>query len=195
VTPETFRSALARVPPAERDAWVDRFLGIEGVPDDGPELPRGCVPYWPCPVDTVLRAIEQADVRDGDVFVDVGSGLGRAAALACLITGATAIGVEVQPHLARAARALAARASLPRLSVIEGDAVRLAGTLASATVFFLYCPFSGERLATLLDGLEPLARTRSIRVCAVDVPLPARPWLTPLGEPDRDLEIYRSTGP
>jgi hypothetical protein len=187
-----FRIALSRVPAAQRDAWVDRFLGIESVPDDGAALPRGCVPYWPCPVETVLRAIDQAGVHAGDVFVDVGSGVGRAAALACLLTGASAIGVEIQPHLARASRELAARVGLPGLSVIEGDATRLAGSLASGTVFFFFCPFSGERLAATLDRLEPLARARPIRVCAVDVPLPPRAWLAPLAPPDRDLEVYRS---
>lgn len=189
---EAFRRALLAVPAAQRDGWLDLVLGIEGVPEDGPELPRGCVPYLPCSVSALLRLIEHADVRSSDIFVDIGSGLGRATLFTHLLTGATAIGVEIQPHLVRMARDLATRLQA-RCTVVSGDAARLGAELASGSVFFLYCPFSGERLANLLDALEPIARTRAIRVCSVDLPLPSRPWLTRVELPFDDLAVYWST--
>lgn len=192
-TPDVFRTALARVPRAERDAWVNLVLGTLTIPEDGPALPRGCVPYLPCPVDVLLRMIEEARVDSRDVFVDVGAGPGRAAALTRLVTGAAAIGLEVQPHLVRAFRDLAAGLNLSRLVVVEGDAVQVTGFIPIGTVFFFNCPFSGDRLAKVLDDLEPIARTRPIRVCSVDVPLPARPWLAPLAPPSGELAVYRST--
>ena len=76
-----FRAALLRVPPATRDGWLDVVLGLGDLPNDGRELPRGCVPYVPSAVDALLRIVEQAPVRASDIFVDIGSGLGRAAAL------------------------------------------------------------------------------------------------------------------
>lgn len=192
--PSLFRASLTRVPAAERDAWLDLVLDLGELPDDGPELPRGCVPYVPCPVDTLLRVVEHAPVRASDVFVDIGSGAGRATALVHLLTGATVMGLEIQPALVRAARDLFARLHMSRASCAQGDAASLAGQVRTGTVFFLYCPFSGDRLAKLVADLEPLARTRMIRVCCVDVPLPPCPWLTPAG-PARpgDLAIYRST--
>ena len=190
--PSHFRAALARVPPGARDACVDRALGLGELPADGP-LPSGCVPYLPCPVDALLRVVEHAPVGAGDVFVDVGSGLGRAAALVHLLTGARAIGLEVQPPLVAAARALAARLRLPDLSFVEGDAPGLGPALAGGTVFFLYCPFSGDRLERFLSCLEPLARTRTISVCCVDLPLPPRDWLTLASAPSPAVTIYRST--
>jgi hypothetical protein len=190
--PALVRGAVEEVPGAARDAWLDLVLGLELIPDDGAHLPAGCVPYLPCPVDGLLRMIDLARVGPDDVFVDVGSGVGRATALTWLVTGAAAIGLEVQPHLARAQRELAARLRVSRLSVVEGDAAELAGFFLTGTVFFLYCPFSGARLAKLLDDLEPIARTRAIRVCCVDLPLPPRPWLRPLAE-GRDLGVYGST--
>jgi SAM-dependent methyltransferase len=186
-------AALVKVPPDARDAFVDRALGLGPLPDDDPSLPRGCVPYLPCPVDTLLRVVEQASVRPSDVFVDVGSGVGRPAALVHLLTGARAVGVEIQPALVSAARELATRLRLSGLSFFEGDAVELVPAIEEGTVFFLYCPFSGSRLARLLARLEPLARKRTIRVCCVDVPLPACDWLTPVHESGPDLTIYRST--
>ena len=97
----TFRAALLDVPPAERDAWLDRLLGIDGLPDDDPALPRGCVPYLPCAVDAVLRVVDLAALTAADVVVDVGAGVGRAAALLHLLTGAAIVGIELQPALAQ----------------------------------------------------------------------------------------------
>ena len=111
---------LAGVPPVARDAWVDLALGLEAIAEDGPDLPRGCVPYLPCSVDALLRLIEHAPVGAGDVFVDVGSGLGRAAALVHLLTGAPAIGVEVQPAHVAASRALAMRLRLRSALILVG---------------------------------------------------------------------------
>jgi hypothetical protein len=59
-------------------------------------------------------------------------------------------------------------------------------------VFFLYCPFSGARLDKLLTCLEPIAHTRPIRICCVDLPLPPRDWLTLASSPSPALAIYRA---
>jgi SAM-dependent methyltransferase len=194
--PQLFRAALLRVPPTERDAWVDSVFGLGELPEDGPDLPPGCVPYLPCPVDTLLRVVERAPVRSSDVFVDVGSGLGRAAALVHLLTGASVVGLEIQAELLLAARDLMRRLQISRVSCIGGDAATLTSAVDVGSVFFLYCPFSGDRLAKVLAALEMVARTRMIRVCAVDLPLPACPWLTLAeAEPPGALAIYESRLP
>jgi predicted RNA methylase len=192
-TPSSFRGALLRVPPNERDAWLDCVFGLGELPDDGPELPRGCVPYLPCSVDVLLRVAEQAPVRASDVFVEVGAGVGRAAALVHLLTGASVVGIEIQSELVRASRDLVTRLLVSRVSCVEGDAVKLTGFVSIGSVFFLYCPFSGERLAKVVADLEPIARTKMIRVCCVDLPPLACPWLTLEPAPLGDLAIYRST--
>jgi SAM-dependent methyltransferase len=188
-----FRAALLGVPAGERDAWVDLVLGLDELPADGPALPAGGVPYLPCPVEVLLRIVDEAPVRASDLFVDVGAGAGRALALVHLLTGAGAIGLEIQPALVRGARDLAARLGLSGVRCIEGDAATLGAFMLEGSVFFLYCPFSGARLERVLDALEPIARTRQLRVCCVQLPLPPRSWLT--REPDRGgpLELYRST--
>ncbi len=191
--PAVFRAYLTSVPPDERDAWVDLVFGLDSLPDDGPELPRGCVSYLPCSVDALLRVLDHARVQPSDVFVDVGAGVGRSAALVHLLTGAAVIGLEIQPELVRASRDLAKRLNVRRFSPIEGDAAQLAGFLTIGSVFFFYCPFSGERLERILDDLEAIARTREIRVCCVDLPLPPRPWLTLASPPAEDVAVHRST--
>lgn len=193
--PSRFRAALLEAPPASRDAWLNVALGLDEIPDDGPELPKGCVPYLPCPVDDLLQIVDRAPVRASDVFVDVGSGVGRAATFVHLLTGASAIGLEVQPRLVRAARELTARLGVAGVSSYEGDAVELTGHVLSGSVFFLYCPFSDERLTTWLTHLEPIARARPLRVCSVDLSLPPRDWLALESTPRAGLTIHRSTCP
>ena len=191
--PSAFRAALLEVPPGDRDAWVDRVLGLEDLPGDGPALPPGGVPYLPCSVEMLLRVVDEAPVRPTDVFVDIGAGPGRAIALVHLLTGAGALGLEVQPELVRAAHDLTARLGLTRVRCVEGDAATAAAFMVVGSIFFLNCPFSGARLAKVLDDLEPIARTRELRVCCVCLPLPARAWLRRAAGPDGELEIYRST--
>jgi SAM-dependent methyltransferase len=191
--PSEFRESLLRVAPDARDAWVDAVLGLGELPDDGPDLPRECVPYLPCPVDALLRMVDEADIGATDVFVDLGSGIGRATALVHLLTGAATVGIEIQPQLALAAREVTARLPLPGQTTVEGDATALAADFPLATVFFLYCPFGGDRLARALAAIEVVARARPLRVCCVDLPLPVRPWLS-LDPPRRgDLAVYRTS--
>lgn len=126
VKPPAFRAELERVPPRDRDAWLDRVLGLDAIPEDGPRLPPGCVPYLPCPVAALLGVLDATPFEASDVFVDVGSGVGRAAALVHLLTGVEVVGLEIQPELARASRELAQRFSLRRFTTVEGDAAELA---------------------------------------------------------------------
>jgi SAM-dependent methyltransferase len=154
-TPAVLQAALVSVAPEDRDTWIDMVCGLGDVPDEGPDLPRGCTPYLPCSVDALLRIVEQAPVHSSDVFVDVGSGLGRAATFVHLLTGAGAIGLEIQSALVVAGRHLARRLDVSRVSTVHGDAAKLVGLIRIGTVFFLYCPFSGDRLVKVLADLEP----------------------------------------
>ncbi len=164
--------------PSARDVWVDAVLGIEGVPDDGADLPRGCVPYLPCAVSAVIAMVDAAVVSAEDVFVDVGAGVGRAAITVGLLTGATVVGVEVQRGLAARARTLASALPTLRMDVVVGDVADHIDDVSAGTVFFLYCPFSGVRLEAFVDGLAGAAAHHPIRIASVDTPLPTRPWLT-----------------
>ena len=171
------------------------MLGLDGHYDDGPGLPPGGVPYLPCPVDVLLRVIEEAGVGPSDTVVDIGSGPGRATAFLHLMTGAGAVGIEVQPQLVRVARDVAARLGLSRVPTIEGDAAKVAGFMMVGSVFLLYCPFSGARLQAVLDHLEAIALTRPLRICCVSMPPLARPWLTREGGAGNELLVYRSVDP
>ncbi len=187
----SFRAAMLEVAPLDRDEWVDVAFGLGPLPDDGPDLPRGCVPYLQCRVDSLLRAIHLAPIEASDILVDIGSGAGRAAALIRLLTGATVAGVEVQRALIDAARELVARLQLDRVSFVAAEVPALPEPARAGTIFLLNCPFSGDRLVRLVADLEPVARVQPIRLCCVDLPLPPCPWLAPIAA-SGDVEIHRS---
>lgn len=190
-SPATVKQALNGIAREHRDTWLDQLWGIN-VPEDTSDLPRGCVPYLPCPVATVLDAIEQAEVTSSDVFVDIGAGVGRAVFLTHMLTGAECIGVEIQHALVRLAIARAKRLRLERMRFIEGDAQDRIPLTSAGTVFFLYCPFSGVRLDSFLDALEGIARTRLARICCVDMPRLDRDWLTLIAARSAELHVYQS---
>lgn len=191
-SPRASQDSLAQIAFVERDAWVDRVLGIEEIPEDGESLPRGCVPYLPCSANILLQLAEGGFLQKKDAFLDIGSGVGRAAILAHLLTGASAIGVEIQPALIEVARGFAASLCLSGVSFVEGDATQMLDTLSLGSMFFLYCPFSGERLLALLSSLQKIARHRKIQVCCVDLPLPEQSWLEPIQILSMDFDLYQS---
>lgn len=178
---------ILAVPYVDRDAWVDEALGFP-VPPADEDLPRGAVPYVPCGVEEVVATVREVPLGPGDELVDVGSGLGRVAILAHLLSGASARGIEIQRHLALAARVRSAELAVP-VSFVHGDAceVELQGS-----IFFLYVPFSGEMLARVVGRLEEVARRRPIVVCAVGFELADTPWLAPRATTCRSLTIYES---
>jgi hypothetical protein len=186
------RQLLRALPARDRDHWLNEELGLEAPADDGPALPRGCVPYLPCPVDALVRLADLARIDRSDLFVDIGAGVGRAAVLTHLLTGASALGVEVQSALVHQARELVERLRLERVSFAQADAAELPAAAGEGTVFFLYCPFSGQRLDRLLSQLQAIAQRQPIRVGCLDLPLPPCSWLEPMGTTEADLTVHRS---
>jgi SAM-dependent methyltransferase len=183
---------IRSIPIFDQDAWVDELLGIEEPPPDIPDLPRGSVPYLPSGVEEILAMVVEAPVQPDDELVDLGSGLGRVAILAHLLSGARASGVEIQEPLVRSARARCAELGLADVSFVHGNATEAA---LDGSIFFLYAPFNGEMLARVLRRLEEVARRRAIVLCAVGLELPDVPWLLPRETSSISLTLYDSHRP
>ncbi len=158
---------LEQVPAADRDPFVDAMLGIEDPPPDV-ALPRGAVPYLPCGVAQILAMVRAVPLREHDVLVDLGAGLGRVLFLAHLLSGARGHGIEVQAHLVERARACASGLGLTSVSFEHANAL---DAELEGSVFFLYAPFNGVMLERVVQRLDALASTRPIVVCTVDVEL------------------------
>jgi hypothetical protein len=185
-----FRDRILGVPFQDRDVWVDVALGIDDpAPEDDPNLPRGAVFYLPCGVADLLAFVAEAHVTANDHVVDIGSGLGRAAVLVHLLTGARISGVELQAPLVARARHLAETLGVTSASFLHADAgaVELDGS-----VFFLYAPCNGDMLFRVLSRVESVARRRRIVVATVGLSLPELPWLAVRGESHGALTLHDS---
>lgn len=124
-------------------------------------------------------------------FVDVGCGVGRAAMLLHLLTGASARGVEIQPHLVACGNATAQRLGLRRVTLQHGDACD-EECLPEGDVYFMYCPFDAARVKRVTSLLERRARDRQLVVACLQVNVPDQAWLRPLPTEAADLRVYCS---
>jgi glycosyltransferase involved in cell wall biosynthesis/SAM-dependent methyltransferase len=127
----------------------DRDLGIKDLRN-----------HWYVATDyeTFHRAMQQVRIRPGeDVFVDFGSGKGRAVLLAAEHAFRRIIGVEFSESLHEVARENV-RAALPRLRCRDVELVHTDATQwkvpAEATVLFFFNPFDGEVLARVCANIR-----------------------------------------
>ena len=150
---------IASLPAGDRDRVVEDALGI----GSACSAPPGdhLIGHHASGVDAILAAVAELPIRSDDVVVDLGSGLGKAAILIALLTGARVRGIEIQEDLVHRARACAARLGA-RVDFVHGDVRTCA--FDDATVLYLYCPFEGPVLAEI-------AQRMNARVCALGVDL------------------------
>lgn len=190
--PAALRAWLARLDRGTGDDAIDELIGLDPfVPDAA--LPPGCVPYIAAPVSAVVRLTEAVAMDANATFVDVGCGVGRAAMLVHLLTGARAVGVEIQPHLVELGRAAVQRLALERVELSCGDACD-AAHLPEGDVYFMYCPFDASRVKRVLTLLKARAQSRALTLVCLQVNIPECPWLHAVDVGAADLRIYRSRG-
>lgn len=117
------------------------------------------VGFAPTTMPVAGAMLEIARVGPDDIVYDLGSGDGRIAIMAAEKYGASAVGVELQPHLVAASRAAAIRAGVAgRVTFIEADL--FTADISSATVVTLYLwPSVNSRLESKLrNELRPGTR-------------------------------------
>jgi hypothetical protein len=133
------------------DAFLAGLLHPDPIPEPTREPDADMVPFQKTPARIILELIERARPGPGDVFVDVGSGFGQVPMLVHALTGAKAIGIEIEPAYAAYARACAAGLGLegvdfPALDARDAD-------FAPASHLFLYTPFRGSLLESVLEKI------------------------------------------
>jgi hypothetical protein len=177
----------------ERDHYVEEALGIAYPPLDEPALERELVSYSPSGYDEIVHALDMVELEPGDHFLDIGSGTGKAVMLAALLCDARGSGIECNRALIDLARGASAALGIDRTSFVHGDARDTA--IDDADVFFMYLPFTGRALATvmsrLLDGAR-ITRPRPRRrfLCAGAVDLARYEDLVLVGSPASWLHVY-----
>ena len=94
-------------------------------------------PYVPTPQEVVDRMLELAQLREGDVVYDLGSGDGRIVITAARRYGVKAVGFEIDTSLVKASRDNVKEAGLEHLVEIREEDIRTVD-LSPASVLTLY---------------------------------------------------------
>ena len=175
------------------DALVSDVLSFDEPTAEIAELDAEMVFYQPTPARHIFDLIERAAIGPTDVLIDLGSGLGHVPMLVSICTGAQAVGIEREPVYVDGARRSAQALHLDRVTFIAQDARE--ADLSRGTVFYLYTPFSGTILRTVLDQLKREAQRRPIRIGTLGPCTPmiaAEPWLETVGPQDVDrITLFR----
>ncbi len=208
---ESIRSQLRHgAKPEELLLWFEPFMSQKKTPSPGlgyddldelmsgllqlrepahaPTHPAsGMVFYQPTPVRHILHLIAATKLSEADVLVDLGSGLGHVPLLASILTAARTIGIELEAEYVASAHACAQSLGLSRVTFVQQDARD--ADFSTGTVFYMYTPFTGALLTTVLGKLERERADRAFRVCTFGpcTPFVAKElWLTPTTVPDPD---------
>jgi hypothetical protein len=153
----------------EGDGYDDRDDLVSGVlaldePDDVAPLPLDMVFYQPTPARHVFELIRRAELGEHDVMMDLGSGLGIVPMLIAMTTAARAIGIEREQAYVDAAQRCAQSLGLARASFECRDARD--ADFQAATLFYLYTPFTGEVMRSVLDAIRREAARRPVRIAS-----------------------------
>jgi hypothetical protein len=192
--PALFARELERpaAPPAgdHYDHLDELLAGVFAFPEpDGAESRADAeqVFYQPTPARHIFAMIREARITAADTLIDLGSGLGHVPLLVAACTGARAIGIELEAAYVASARRSAEALRLQMTTFVAEDA-RVAD-LSGGTVFYLYTPFTGSILRTVLDRLRAEAGQRAIRVCTFGpcvATVVREGWLLPATVPVED---------
>jgi hypothetical protein len=143
--------------------------------------------YQPTPARHIFHLISAASITPTDTVVDLGSGLGHVPLLASICTGASAMGLEIDPVWIATATNCARNLNLRNVTFLAQDARH--ADLSTGTVFYLYTPFTGSTLACVIESLRNQASLRPIRICTFGpctFEVSKQTWLDPVPPPAAD---------
>ena len=152
------------------------------------------VSYQPTPARHIFDLLHRTALARHDVLIDLGSGFGHVPLLTCICTGARSVGVELEPAYVKSARRSAELLNLKRVTFLTRDARTV--DLTEGTVFYLYTPFTGQMLRSMLDSLRREGVNRDIRVCTLGpctMTVAKENWLEAIGPTQLDrISVFRS---
>jgi SAM-dependent methyltransferase len=154
-------------------AILDWILGSEPLPlgpSDARERLDGRTGYAHSGPDAVLAALSLLDVGPGDVFYDLGSGLGLPCLVAALGGHATYRGIEFHARYVDRARDNARQLGLTHVEFLIGDVV--ASDWSDGTRFYMFNPFPEAVLQVVAARLRQIAAHRQIRIACFHNLLP-----------------------
>ena len=142
------------------DIFINRLFPFQEIPEPTKDLEPEMVYYQKTPARIVFELAEHLGA--GDVFFDLGSGLGQVAILVHLLTGIPSRGIEFEPAFCAYARDCADWLRLSEVTFFNTDARQ--ADYSEGTSFFLFTPFTGKMLQAVLGLLQKEASRRKIKI-------------------------------
>ncbi len=176
------------------ERFFEQVIGLNYDRGFHPDYEREMIQYVATSADQFAATIMTLPLTQHDLFVDLGSGLGRLPILASLLTGAEAVGIEYQRCFCDAAHEYAENLHLNQVSFINDDFRNV--DLAGASVVFAFDPCVGAMRNSLIEKLRKQARHKPLTVLAlgqIGELLSNQSWIysNPLNHPD-EIQILRS---
>jgi len=163
------------------DLFINGMLSVPPMPEQTKDLEPETVYYQKTPARILFELADKCNFAEDDVFFDLGSGLGQAAILMNLLTGARVKGIEFEPAFCDYSRDCAASLNLSGITFINTDARQ--ADYSDGTVFFMYTPFNGAMMNEVLARLKMVSLQRKIRIITYGPCTPqvaAQSWLHPV---------------
>lgn len=157
--PAKLRGMIEALPPRIDTDFVLHVFGAAAIP--GREHPTP-IPYAPTPARVILELIDHVPITTGDVFADIGSGLGHVAALVRFLSGARCVGIEIDP--AFVGRSLEEAAALDL--AIDYRCADVLDADLEATAIFMFAPFPEATMRALLAKLRAKAPPKRLATFA-----------------------------
>ena len=142
------------------DVFMDGLFPIATLPEETRAREPEMVFYQKTPARIIFELVDKANFSKGDVFYDLGSGLGQVGILVNLLSGVTTKGIEFEPAYCNYAKAYARQLNLPDVQFINADTRE--ADYSDGTVFFMYTPFEGRMLDEVLEKLQIASKGREI---------------------------------
>jgi cyclopropane fatty-acyl-phospholipid synthase-like methyltransferase len=164
------------------DSGIDKCAGVAYAGDDDGDL-RYIAPFVPTPQEVVDRMLELAEVGQGELLYDLGSGDGRIVIAAARRYGSSAVGFEIDPPLVTQSQRSIKEAGLENLAEIRQQDIRTVDlSPASVVTMYLHAGANLQLRAAIMRQLKPGSRVVS-HLFAMD------DW-----QPDRMVQITDSAG-
>jgi precorrin-6B methylase 2 len=117
------------------------------------------VPFITTPDEVVVRMLELAGTRAGDLVADLGSGDGRIVITAARNFGARGLGIELDAGLVGSSRKNAAAAGVAdRVSIVQGDVLTADFSQASVVTVYLLPNLMSQLQPRFVSELKPGTR-------------------------------------
>lgn len=144
-------------PRGAASTFIDRLMPFQQTNGEATtQLDEESLGYYRTPPSITLELSNALQLKSTDTLVDVGGGNGTTSAIFALLNPeARIVCLEFQEDLAEKARQLKDHFRLANMSIMNEDA--FLADLSSATVLYLYYPFSDRLFSKFINRLNPQA--------------------------------------